>query len=222
LIAQVGDLVLQEEDHPFNILARLPVKIYISATPDNLLETALRRNGREPVVMYSRWRKPLEDTETIEASSRLLSLSVEQPLVYHLFGKIGLPKSLVLSEDDYFEYLMWVNNPAARIRLPDPIITSWREDALLFLGFQLEDWNFRALFRSILYGDRRRSIRDYPSVAVQLQPGSGYLNAENARRYLADTFSSDLVDIYWGSGEDFLGELNNQMPASLKAGSHVR
>ena len=135
LIAQVGDLVLQDEDHPFKILARLPVKTYISATPDNLLETALRRNGREPLVMYSRWRKPLEDTETIEASGKLLSLSVEQPLVYHLFGKIGLPKLLRLSEDDYFEYLMWVNNPAARIRLPDPVITSWRRGRPALPGF---------------------------------------------------------------------------------------
>jgi hypothetical protein len=176
---------------------------------------ALLKNNRDPLVMYSRWNKTLEDPTTIENSSRLLDISVERPLVYHLFGKTEIPKSMVLSEDDYFEYLMWVNNPAAKIRLPEPVITAWRDDALLFLGFQMDDWSFRALFRSILYGDRRRSIRDYPSVAVQLQPGGGYLNAESARRYLSDTFRSDQVDIYWGSAEDFLNELNGQTPKEL-------
>jgi CHAT domain/SIR2-like domain len=216
LISLIADEILKDPDQPYNVLARLPVKIYINANPDNILELALRKHGREPLAMYSRWNKSLEDADTIEASSRLVEISVHRPLVYYLFGRTNLPKSLVLSEDDYFEYLMWVNNPAAKIRLPEPVITSWRDDALLFLGFQLDDWNFRALFRSILYGDRRRSIRDYPSVAVQLQPGGGYLNAESARRYLADTFRNDQVDIYWGSGEDFLGELNRQASEELK------
>ena len=215
LAAQIAGEILKDPDQPYNILARMPVKMYINANPDNILELALRKNQREPLVMYSRWNKTLEDPNTIEASSRLVEISIERPLVYHLFGKTSLPKSLVLSEDDYFEYLMWVNNPATKIRLPEPVISSWRDDALLFLGFQMDEWSFRALFRSILYGDRRRSIRDYPSVAVQLQPGGGYLNAESARRYLADTFRSDQVDIYWGSAEDFLGELNRQAPQEL-------
>lgn len=216
LTVQIAGEVLKDPEQPFNILARLPVKIYINANPDNLLELALRRNQRDPLVMYSRWNKALEDSDAIEASSRWVDISVERPLVYHLFGKISLPKSLVLSEDDYFEYLMWVNNPAAKIRLPEPVISSWRDDALLFLGFHMDNWSFRALFRSILYGDRRRSIRDYPSVAVQLQPGDGYLNVESARRYLADTFRNDQVDIYWGSAEDFLRELNNEAPEDFQ------
>lgn len=216
LIAVIGAQILENPRHPYNILARLPVKVYINANPDNLLEIALLANHRTPTVMYSRWNKSLEDGATIEASNRLVEISVEQPLIYHLFGKVGLPKSLVLTEDDYFEYMMWVNNPGAKIPLPDPIKTAWRDDALLLLGFQMGDWNFRALFRSILYGDRRQSIRDYPSVAVQFQPGDGYLNVDNARRYLADAFKNDRVDIYWGSGEDFLTELDRQMPEDLK------
>ncbi len=162
LAAQIAGEILKDPDQPYNILARMPVKMYINANPDNILELALRKNQREPLVMYSRWNKTLEDPNTIEASSRLVEISIERPLVYHLFGKTSLPKSLVLSEDDYFEYLMWVNNPATKIRLPEPVISSWRDDALLFLGFQMDEWSFRALFRSILYGDRRRSIRRLP------------------------------------------------------------
>lgn len=211
LIVQIADEVLKDPEHTYNILARLPVKIYINASPDNLLEIALRRNDRDPLVMHSCWGKGMGVAEMREASKQLGEVSVKRPLVYQLFGKISLPRSMVLSEDDYFEYLMWVNNPVAEILLPEPVINAWRDGSLLFLGFQMDDWSFRALFRSILYGDRRGSIRDYPSVAVQLQPGGGYLNADSARAYLANTFRNDQVDIYWGSGEDFLSELNRQM-----------
>jgi hypothetical protein len=214
LTSLIADEILKDPNQPFNILARLPVKIYINANPDNLLELALRKNNRDPLVTYSRWRKPLEDAEAIEASNRSVEINVNRPLIYQLFGTASRSESLVLTEDDYFEYLMWVNNTNARIPLPEQIITSWRDDALLFLGFQLEDWSFRALFRSILYGDRRIK-RDYPSVAVQLQPGGGYLNVDSARRYLADTFRSDQVGIYWGSAEDFLSELNHEAPEKL-------
>jgi len=47
-------------------------------------------------------------------------------------------------------------------------------------------------------------------VSVQLQPGDGYLLPEKARRYLERAFTQQKLDIYWGSGEDFLHELKDR------------
>ena len=32
----------------------------------------------------------------------------DNPLVYHLFGRLDIPESLVLTEDDYFDFLVGV------------------------------------------------------------------------------------------------------------------
>lgn len=210
LISEIGRWRrTQDPAEAYCVLASLPFKTYITANPDNLLEQALIDSGRPPVVLYSRWRRSLINDAAIQEVKNLPEPSFEAPLVYHLFGYIGNRKSMILAEDDYFEYMMWVNNPSAQVPVPDPVMTAWREDALLFLGFQMSDWNFRVLFRSILNEERRLSVRDYRSVAVQLQPGDGYLKPESARRYLERAFAKDQLDIYWGSGEDFLRELKS-------------
>lgn len=211
LSAQIGEQRRQKyPDDPYNILASLPFKMYITANPDNLLEQALQANNRPPVVMYSRWKRGLINRDAIQELANLPAPSAANPLVYHLFGAIANSSSMVLTEDDYFEYMMWVNNPSAQVPLPEPVMTAWRDDALLFLGFQMSDWNFRVLFRSILNEERRLSIREYRSVSVQLQPGDGYLKPESARRYLERAFTQERLDIFWGSGEDFLHELKNR------------
>lgn len=209
--AEIGQQRRQSDPYdPYTTLASLPFKIYITANPDNLLEQALQANHRPPIVMYSRWNRRLINREAIRESENLPEPTQANPLVYHLFGSITDPRSMVVTEDDYFEYMMWVNNPSAQVPLPEPIMTAWRDDALLFLGFQMSDWNFRVLFRSILNEERRESIRDYRSVSVQLQPGDGYLLPEKARRYLERAFTQQKLDIYWGSGEDFLHELKDR------------
>lgn len=189
------------------VLASLPFKIYVTTNPDNLLEDALIANKRPPTVMYAHWKRSLVNPKAIEEYQNLPTPSVDKPLVYHLFGFVENPRALVLTEDDYFDYMMWVNNAAAQIQVPEVIRVAWDEGALLFLGFQMNDWNFRVLFRSILNDQRRQTERYYRSVAVQLQPGDGYLQPEKARRYLERAFAKDQLDIYWGSAEDFLREL---------------
>jgi hypothetical protein len=194
----------------YNVLASLPFKIYITANPDNLLEDALTDQGRTPTTLYARWKRSLVNPPAIQEFLNLSAPTETAPLVYHLFGFIDNGKALVLTEDDYFDYMMWVNNPAAQIKVPEVIKAAWDEAALIFLGFQMNDWNFRVLFRSILDEQRRQAERYYRSMAVQLQPGDGYLKPESARRYLERAFTKDQLDIYWGGAEDFLRELKKQ------------
>jgi hypothetical protein len=194
----------------YTVLASLPFKIYVTANPDNLLEDALTDQGRAPTTLYARWKRSLVKPPDIQEFLNLSTPTVAAPLVYHLFGYIDNGRALVLTEDDYFDYMMWVNNPAAQIKVPEVIKAAWDEAALVFLGFQMNDWNFRVLFRSILDEQRRQAERYYRSMAVQLQPGDGYLKPESARRYLERAFTKDQLDIYWGSADDFLRELKKQ------------
>ena len=82
---------------------------------------------------------------------------------------------------------------------------------LLFLGFQIDDWSFRVLLRSIV-GLRGSSLRKkYAHVAVQFDPeGDRTSDPEAARRYLEQYFGKTDISIYWGRTEDFMRELRDQ------------
>jgi hypothetical protein len=203
---------------PHRILARLPVKVYISTTPDRLLEDALEEEWpdkprKEPVSLYFCWNARLREKNRLLANEiHALSPTVKKPLVYHLFGRFTEPASLVLAEDDYFDFLMWINNPSNTVLLPQILDDEWVQNSMLFLGFQTSDWNFRMLFRSIL-NEQRRSLRlsakAYDSLAVQLQPGDDHLQPERARKFLENSYTRQSFNLYWGSPAEFLKELND-------------
>lgn len=143
--------------------------------------------------------------------------TVEQPLVYHLFGHVKLLDSIVLKEDDYFDYLIGVTSNKDAI--PDDVRRALADTALLFLGFRLDDWDFRALFRSFMLSQGGRGRRShYTHVAAQIDPEEGRnLNPDGARRYLQSYFQNDAISIYWGRVEDFVQALLTRWQAAQQA-----
>jgi hypothetical protein len=117
----------------------------------------------------------------------------------------------VLTEDDYFDYLIGFTREKDLV--PDEVRVALADTALLFLGFQLDDWNFRVLFRSILAQEGSESLREYAHIAAQVTPEEGrILEPARARQYLETYFQSEpaAVSIYWGSAEEFMAELHAQ------------
>jgi len=199
----------QDESDPYRILASLPISIYILTSPVNLLETALKEQNKDPQSLYYCWNTAMRSQgEVVTKMEQLKPPTSTQPLVYYLFGSPESRDSWVVSEDDYFEYLMWINRPDNTI--PDIVRTAWQRNALMFLGFQMSDWNFRVLYRSILDQERRSVPRGFKSVAVQIRPGDDNLRPESACTYLTQFFPSDKFNLYWGSATNFLAELWEQ------------
>ncbi len=192
----------------YTILAKQPIPIYITANPDCLLEDALSEQGKQPQSVYFCWKSSLITPKTAEVYQNLVKPTRDKPLVYHLYGRLDEPQSLVLTEDDYFDFMMGVNRTDAQLRIPEWVTLAWEQNALLFLGFQMSDWNFRVLFRSILNEDRRKSKqRTLRSVAVQLQPGDDNLQPERAAHFLETFFGENKLNVYWGAAEDYLRDL---------------
>jgi CHAT domain/SIR2-like domain len=205
---------------PFDVLARLPFRLYVTTTPDDQMERALRAVGRPADVAVCRWHDRDEVewpvSQPLDKDLFYTPKSNNPPLVYQLFGRLGMPKSLVLTEDDYFDFLIEVNREPDR-RLPPGIRTTLGKSALLFLGFRMEEWDFRVLFRHILgQGGKWRLSKDYRHVAVQIDPDDGrILDPHRARRYLSDYFQKADIFMYWGSVEDFLRGLQRRCQAMM-------
>lgn len=206
---------------PYDLLARLPFSIYINACPNLLLEKALAARGRPPKTLVFNWQGSsraaalaAQGTGAVMAEVAALedmaAPTPRQPLLFYIFGDPREPGTWVLSEDDYFEYLMAVQLAATDNRMPETLRNQLSAKSLLFLGFQMKDWDFRVLFRSIFNAQRLDRIGGQAraqSVAVQIQPGDDYLHPAAARDYLLKFYKSHIFNLYLGSTRDFLTRL---------------
>ncbi len=213
LIQEVGARRRERDPlEPHKVLAQLSLPIYITTNMDNLLVAALKDEKKDPQVVLCPWNEYVEQAETIYDSEPDYHPTPERPLVYHLFGHFSEPDSVVLTEDDYFNFLIGVTSNKDLI--PPVVRRALTDTALLFLGFQMDEWNFRVLFQSILSRTSGRRDR-YAHIAAQIEPEEGrILEPERARRYLENYFSRGAdISIYWGSADDFVKELLNKLQA---------
>lgn len=201
-IVELGrDLRLSDPGDPYRVMAAVPAKVYVTTGWTDLLQMALRERepSREPVTLVFPWK------DSIRAKALRDKPTIEQPLVYHLFGRLEDPRSLVLSEDDYFDWLIeWVKR---RKNVPPVVRAALTSKSLLFLGYRLDDWDFRVVFQSIKSFEGSFMLQDNVHVGVQLSPENQLIDPEAAQEYLESYFGRDKVSIYWGDARRFLDEL---------------
>ena len=209
LISTLGAQRRQRDScDPFRVLANLPLPIYITVLPNDLLADALHDSGKEPRIDFCRWNDELKGLPSIYDAEPNFRPDPQRPLVYHLFGRLQYQDSMVIKEDDFFDFLIGMRKYKEFV--PPVVRSALANSGLLFLGFQLDDWNFRVMFRAILdqEGGRGRRAR-YAHVAAQIDPEEGrILEPRRARKYLESYFQQEAsISIYWGSPEDFTRDL---------------
>ena len=156
----------------------------------------LRRNGH-----YRRPGPPRPRTNSKFQPDELY------PLVYHPFGILQLLDSLVLTEDDYFQYL--VGNTIGRTRRLWALPYQFSSSALLFIGFRLDDWGFRVLLREILQL-KPALPNNVTHIGVQIDPASSLGTADQSYVYLEEQLNAYNITIYWESTETFLQQLEER------------
>jgi CHAT domain/SIR2-like domain len=215
LASEVGAKLRQDPDDPYCLLARLPVEVYLTVNPDPLLADALKAARREPLVEYARWTDALASMpRAYDENDKKIAISKQRPLVFHLFGILDVPDSLVVTEDDFFDYLMCVVEDKNGRAIPARVRSAWSTSALLFLGFDLDDWPFRVLYRAILHepGHQLRFRQGTLSAAVQLNPEEDRnLRPETALHYLEQVFGSERISVSWTQPQDFLRQVSERL-----------
>jgi hypothetical protein len=198
-----------EPAEPHRMLAGFGLPIYITANFGNLLAEALADAGKDPQVELCRWNEDVELLPSVYDREPAYRPDGQRPLVYHLFGHLQEPDSIVLTEDNYFDFLIGVTRDKDLI--PGVVRRALADTALLFLGFHMDDWDFRVVFRSLMSQEGRRRRSRYAHVAVQIDPEEGRIQEpERARRYLESYFQDADISIYWGNVDDFCRELQKR------------
>lgn len=163
-------------------LAALPFRVIVTSGLDPLMETALHRAGKTPAVdrYHYRGRNP----------ELLPEPTVAAPLLFHLYGRVSEPASVVLTELQVLDFL-------AHLISRDPPLPNDLNAALthgrlfLFLGFGLRQWYLRILFHvlKVLRPDSR-------GFAIETMEAGA--SGENAKKdaaifFYRDNFKMDLI-----------------------------
>jgi hypothetical protein len=191
----------KDPKEPHGVLARLPLPVYVTANHNGLLTAALRAHGKEPRVGIAPWNA--DEKILVEQIQPDFLPTAQKPLVYHLFGQYGDPESLVLTEDDYFKWLIGITRNWKYV--PERVRSVLVNTALLFIGFQLEDWSFRVLLQILKAQEGSMLRKKQTHVGVQIEPIEGRVSdPRGARVFLDSYFRGAQIDIFWGSAEDFV------------------
>jgi hypothetical protein len=198
----------------YNILAKLPLPIYITTNYDDFMVQALSKANKDVKREMCRWNQ--KSSSSIFADG--FTPTVASPVVYHFHGWTDDVDSLVLTEDDYFEFLISVSRDKDLI--PPRIEQAMTGSSLLLLGYRLDDWDFRVMFHLLATYLERSTSRTH--VAVQIAPLKDE-EPEELRRKAQDYLNLYFekykkldIRIYWGSCQDFLEELNTRWAKSAQ------
>lgn len=202
----------QEPDNLHGMLADLPLPIYITTAYDDFMMQALKHRNRDARKEFCRWNRfvqpPLQPATAFDTG---YEPNVANPVVYHLHGHSGVSASMVITEDDYLDFLV---NTSRDKSIPSRIEKAFTDSSLLFLGYRLSDLEFRVLLRTLASYLGKSMARGHVTPQV-LQVGEG-VSAEHlakAQEYLSKYCIDEphYIRVFWGSTQDFLAELKDRL-----------
>jgi hypothetical protein len=195
-------------------LAHLKLPIYITTSYFDFLERIIIEDGRMPRTQICFWSgEPLRYVQESHRTDYDFEPSPEKPLVYHLFGHEAYPESLVLTEDDYLDFLAKIAQDTDQEAplLPWYLRQALTQSSLLLLGYRPHDWDFRIVFRGLI-NTIPSSLR-MVNLTVQIDPANQQwvVAADDIRRYLEDYFQEKEkrlnFAVEYGTTGDFVARL---------------
>lgn len=201
---KVDNQYFKNPDEPHGVLADLPLPVYITSNYDDFMVRALKSRDKKPKQELCRWNKYIR--EIIPKVSEL-NPDVSNPVVFHFHGFYEIPESLVLTEDDYFDFL--VNISRDEDLIPARIQQALTGASLLFLGYKIADLDLRVLLRSLDSYFEKSLSRVHLSVQLIPEVGSKE-QKEQAQKYLTRYFNKLDIRVYWGDCREFAGELKRR------------
>jgi hypothetical protein len=149
-----------EEREPSKLLttlAQLPFELIVTTNYDRLTERALALQGKS----YKMVVQPIKGFGELAWHTLENELAVYDGLVVYKIHGTFLDKSpsnkkqdmdalsrVIITEEDYIEFLTVIGEPFRGI--PGQIKSKMKTSTLLLLGYSLEDWDFRTIFKGLI------------------------------------------------------------------------
>jgi hypothetical protein len=201
------------ENEIHHLLADLDLPLYVTTNADSFMVEALKHKGLSPRRVGPRWQPQAGTPQYVLSPAP----SRDQPVVLHLNGHDGdleQRQHLVLSEDDYLAHFVRISRDQETI-LPMDVLRAISQHTFLFLGYGIDDWEFRVLLQGLI-GPIAQIGGAKLHVGVQLEV-EHEPNADNVVDYLRRYLRRFNIEIYWGTSQQFVSELHARWHEYLEA-----
>jgi hypothetical protein len=200
----------------YDLLAALEMPLYVTTNADPFMFHALReRPGQNPQDV--RWFGPRWQKMTAGAPSYTLAPKPTNatPYVLHLNGidhpdDVSQLEYLALSEDEFMASFVRLVRDQVEI-LPSDVQTRLAASNWVFLGYSLDDWEFRLVLQGLLQPLAQAGVKKKLHVGVQLESataGAGRDADAAVHQYLQQYLDSRFnITVYWGTPSQFVAEL---------------
>jgi hypothetical protein len=200
----------RDPTEPHRAMAELGLPLYITTNYDDFMYRALQQvippeKVKRDLCLWHRAGEPKAPRSKVQRGAP------DSPLVFHLHGTLDVPDSIVITEDDYLDFLMYISE--IQTLIPTQVRDAFRMSSLLFLGYSLDDTDFKLILRRMAsYLHRGEGPRH---IAVQLAPeaiGKPPTDVEIAevqkqQSYLHKHYGLQKVRVFWGTCRDFATKL---------------
>jgi ribosomal protein S17E len=212
---------------PHQILAKLDLPIYITTNYDHLMFEALKNDGKNPIIESCRWNESgwVRGKPSVFDRAEIPKFDSKNPLVYHIHGEVDNPQLMVLTEDDYLNFLLRLYLDIDKL-FPSQIREALSTSSIIFIGYSFSDWNLRIILRKIA-----TAINSLVPlhISIQLAPTEITDKSENERNEIREYLTKYLeaiqkvnLRIFWGDAFDFCNRLAEQgKRLKTKSGIHA-
>lgn len=153
------------------LIASLPSRLIVTTNYDRLLENALDASTNKD--NYRLVVQPVNGFDEDRFASLMEWLPTYEGItVYKIHGTFSEKKAkddpgrIIVTEDDYIHFLTVIGKENEGV--PNSIKEKLVDSTLLFLGYSLEDWDFRTLHKGLIEGLAAHDQR--ASFAIQKDP----------------------------------------------------
>jgi hypothetical protein len=188
-------------------LADLGLPLYMTTNFDNFMTLALQAKGKKSRRETIPWRATVQQEATRPHYDLNPRATPEAPVVLHLYGTDQDLLAMVLTEDDYLDYLARIARDYEYL-LPTSVNEALASTTLLFLGYRLEDLELKVLMRGLL---NHLDLERWGMLHVTVQIEAAEVDEAKKQeviRYFQKYFGESRIDVYWGSTQQFVADLH--------------
>lgn len=165
---------------------------------------ALEAQNKEPKREFHRWNEQLQRIPSIFDDINF-EPTPNHPIVFHVYGHTEVPESIIITEDDYREFLASASRKVRPLPLEIEKVLTATEP--LFLGYGLSDEKFRNLMQVLV---------PYLKLNIFRPVGTFQLGKSNVPKYLEHQFEGR----FWGSPREALREFATDLRSRWEKFQH--
>ena len=222
LVSKLGyPLYEPNQVDPLRLLAKLDLPVYITTSYYDFLERFLKDEGKDVRSEVCTWSGQLSKIEKQYLPNPDYEPTAKAPLVFHLFGMERFPHTMVLSIDDYLNFLVkiFLNEAEAkgsqdvgnRAAIPTYLWEKVTGLPLLLLGYDLHDWEFQIVYRGLVTA--KQAANPDAGVVIQLKPNErrGASDPKRVEEYLKNYFGKEIkFRVEYDKPDEFIRRLYEQ------------